>query len=66
MKISKYELIFCFLCSALVVSPESQPKEEKIPTNVLFNMAPVEGADIERVSTGTKFALEEWLKLTAK
>jgi len=31
----------------------------------LLNSAPVTGDDVERVSTGTKFALRQWLTATA-
>ncbi|XP_075994515.1 m7GpppN-mRNA hydrolase NUDT17 isoform X2 [Genypterus blacodes] len=33
-----------------------------LPLSVLLSRAPVSGPDVERVSTGTKFALELWLK----
>ena len=31
----------------------------------LLNCAPITGADVERVSTGTKFALRQWLNAAA-
>lgn len=34
----------------------------EIPTATLLNAAPAEGEDVERVSTGTKFALRLWLE----
>ncbi|KAK6466999.1 nucleoside diphosphate-linked moiety X motif 17 isoform X1, partial [Huso huso] len=34
----------------------------ELPVSVLLNTAPPEGPDVERVSTGTKYALELWLK----
>ncbi|XP_034021301.1 nucleoside diphosphate-linked moiety X motif 17-like [Thalassophryne amazonica] len=33
-----------------------------LPLDVLVSRAPASGPDVERVSTGTKFALELWLK----
>ena len=37
-------------------------KEDNLPTSVLLNTATGNEKGIERVSTGTKFALEEWLQ----
>ncbi|XP_067169651.1 nucleoside diphosphate-linked moiety X motif 17 isoform X2 [Apteryx mantelli] len=34
----------------------------EVPTATLLNTAPAEGEDVERVSTGTKFALRLWLE----
>ncbi|MGH0181885.1 UNVERIFIED_CONTAM: hypothetical protein FKN15_007863 [Acipenser sinensis] len=34
----------------------------ELPVSVLLNTAPPEGPDVERISTGTKYALELWLK----
>ncbi|NXO03264.1 NUD17 protein, partial [Rhinopomastus cyanomelas] len=34
----------------------------QLPTGILLNVAPAEGEDVERVSTGTKFALRVWLE----
>ncbi|KAM9251969.1 nucleoside diphosphate-linked moiety X motif 17 [Cariama cristata] len=34
----------------------------QLPTATLLNAAPAEGEDVERVSTGTKFALRLWLE----
>ncbi|KAG5856492.1 hypothetical protein ANANG_G00008520 [Anguilla anguilla] len=44
------------------VGPDGRLRESVLPTSVLCNQAPAEGEDVERVSTGTKFALELWLK----
>ncbi|KAJ8398482.1 hypothetical protein AAFF_G00427370 [Aldrovandia affinis] len=44
------------------VCPEGRLSESVLPLSILCNRAPVEGEDVERVSTGTKFALELWLK----
>lgn len=40
----------------------SHQKTESITTRILLSQAPESGQDVERVSTGTKFALNEWLK----
>ncbi|NWZ57245.1 NUD17 protein, partial [Haliaeetus albicilla] len=34
----------------------------QLPTSTFLNTAPAEGEDVERVSTGTKFALQLWLE----
>ncbi|KAI1885987.1 hypothetical protein AGOR_G00209410 [Albula goreensis] len=44
------------------VSHDGRLSESVLPVSVLCNRAPAEGEDVERVSTGTKFALELWLK----
>ena len=33
------------------------------PVDILTLNLPEDGADVERISTGTKFALEQWIKL---
>ncbi|KAJ7307524.1 hypothetical protein JRQ81_009549 [Phrynocephalus forsythii] len=38
------------------------PKTVAIPTTTFLSSAPAHGEDLERVSTGTKFALQRWLK----
>lgn len=38
------------------------PRAVQLPTATLLNVAPAEGEDVERVSTGTKFALRLWLE----
>jgi len=38
---------------------------KSVSSGGLLNRAPASGDDVERVSTGTKFALREWLKATA-
>ncbi|XP_043117996.1 nucleoside diphosphate-linked moiety X motif 17 isoform X1 [Puntigrus tetrazona] len=48
--------------SVTEVSPRGELIETSLPVSVLCNRAPDHGEDIERVSTGTKFALELWLK----
>ncbi|XP_077383772.1 m7GpppN-mRNA hydrolase NUDT17 isoform X2 [Festucalex cinctus] len=44
------------------VSPEGGLTDADIPSRVLVRRAPPSGPDVERVSTGTKFALDLWLK----
>lgn len=44
------------------VSAEGALSDSTLPVAVFINRAPVSGPDVERVSTGTKFALELWLK----
>ena len=39
--------------------------ENKLQTSLLLNKCTGRQADIERVSTGTKHALHEWLKVTS-
>jgi len=36
-------------------------KKSQIAAKVMTNQAPSSGEDIERISTGTRFALEQWL-----
>ncbi|XP_062394409.1 nucleoside diphosphate-linked moiety X motif 17 isoform X2 [Sardina pilchardus] len=48
--------------SVMEVSPTGELSESAMPASVLCNRAPAHGEDVERVSTGTKFALELWLK----
>ncbi|XP_006033552.1 nucleoside diphosphate-linked moiety X motif 17 isoform X4 [Alligator sinensis] len=43
-----------------------QAQATELPTATLLNTAPAHGEDVERVSTGTKFALQLWLDTTAK
>ncbi|XP_030248563.1 nucleoside diphosphate-linked moiety X motif 17-like [Sparus aurata] len=44
------------------VSTEGALSDSTLPVSVLISRAPDSGPDVERVSTGTKFALELWLK----
>nr|XP_020665908.1 nucleoside diphosphate-linked moiety X motif 17 [Pogona vitticeps] len=37
----------------------------QIPVATFFNTAPAQGDDLERVSTGTKFALQQWRNVSA-
>ena len=60
-----FQMISFFNYSATVISRETPAEQVQIPMSVLLNTAPVTGKDTERVSTGTKFALSEWLKATS-
>ncbi|XP_075881766.1 m7GpppN-mRNA hydrolase NUDT17 [Nelusetta ayraudi] len=44
------------------VSRDGALSDSSLPTAVFVNRAPAGGPDLERVSTGTKFALELWLR----
>ncbi|XP_074510515.1 nucleoside diphosphate-linked moiety X motif 17 [Sebastes fasciatus] len=44
------------------VSTEGALSDSTLPLEVFVSRAPVSGPDVERVSTGTKFALELWLR----
>ncbi|XP_034410056.1 nucleoside diphosphate-linked moiety X motif 17 [Cyclopterus lumpus] len=48
--------------SVTQVSSEGALSDATLPLEVLMSRAPVSGPDVERVSTGTKFALELWLR----
>ncbi|KAK9961340.1 hypothetical protein ABG768_009132 [Culter alburnus] len=48
--------------SVTEVSSRGELSETSLPVSLFCNRAPDHGEDIERVSTGTKFALELWLK----
>ena len=45
-----------------VVGSEGVRKSEELPVSVLSAGAPLEGCDVERVSTGTRYACQQWLK----
>lgn len=47
--------------SVTEVSSDGALRDSVLPVSVLCNRAPADGPDVERVSTGTKFALELWL-----
>ncbi|TSK34761.1 Nucleoside diphosphate-linked moiety X motif 17 [Bagarius yarrelli] len=47
--------------SVTEVSSDGKMSESTLPVSVFCNQAPAEGEDVERVSTGTKYALELWL-----
>ncbi|KAI5618240.1 nucleoside diphosphate-linked moiety X motif 17 [Silurus asotus] len=47
--------------SVTEVSPEGELIETALPVSVFCNRASADGEDVERVSTGTKYALELWL-----
>ncbi|KAM3615270.1 uncharacterized protein V6R79_025763 [Siganus canaliculatus] len=44
------------------VSSDGSLIDSSLPATVFISRAPASGPDVERVSTGTKFALELWLK----
>ncbi|XP_062847762.1 nucleoside diphosphate-linked moiety X motif 17 [Trichomycterus rosablanca] len=47
--------------SVTEVSLDGKLTESTLPLSVFCNRAPAEGEDVERVSTGTKYALQLWL-----
>ena len=65
-----YLLLFLFLFCAFyraTVIENSQPVEKNLPLSILMSSLPPTGGDAqeqnkERLSTGTKFALRQWLK----
>ena len=54
-----------FIFRASIVQDNGTMKQEEIQTSILLNRAIENDVDKERVSTGTKYALSEWLKMTA-
>ncbi|XP_013877644.1 nucleoside diphosphate-linked moiety X motif 17 [Austrofundulus limnaeus] len=48
--------------SVTQVSADSALTQALLPTHVFTRTAPVSGPDVERVSTGTKYALKLWLR----
>ncbi|XP_063054031.1 nucleoside diphosphate-linked moiety X motif 17 [Engraulis encrasicolus] len=48
--------------SVVEVSSTGELREAAMAASVLCNRAPAEGEDVERVSTGTKYALDLWLR----
>ncbi|XP_074539912.1 nucleoside diphosphate-linked moiety X motif 17 isoform X1 [Halichoeres trimaculatus] len=48
--------------SVSLVSVDGALTDSSLPLSVFVSRAPSSGPDVERVSTGTKFALELWLK----
>ncbi|XP_022111436.1 nucleoside diphosphate-linked moiety X motif 17-like isoform X2 [Acanthaster planci] len=49
---------------ATAIHPSTHEQvQHDIPTSVLFETAPSTGKDAERISTGTKFAIEQWCHL---
>ena len=60
-------LFFCVFYRATVIE-NSKPVEKNLPLSILMSSLPPTGGDAqeqnkERLSTGTKFALRQWLKL---
>lgn len=61
-----FSFFFFFFHRATVVE-NSQPVERNLPLSILMSSLPPTGADAqeqnkERLSTGTKFALRQWIK----
>lgn len=52
----------CDSVSAFEVSPDGSLSEVSIPVSVFSTTAPDSGPDVERISTGTKYALGLWLQ----
>jgi len=52
-------------CGRVIEVSSGQQSVRTVSSQGLLNCAPVTGEDVERVSTGTKFALREWLGATA-
>jgi len=52
-------------CGRVMEVFSGQQSVRTVSSQGLLNCAPVTGEDVERVSTGTKFALREWLGATA-
>jgi len=52
-------------CGRVMEVSSGQQSVRTVSSQGLLNCAPVTGEDVERVSTGTKFALREWLGATA-
>lgn len=50
------------MSSVSQVASNGALSDSSLPTAVFVNRAPASGPDLERVSTGTKFALELWLR----
>ena len=47
---------------SMKVVSDGEQKDVEVPATVLEAKAPQDGADVERVSSGTRFALLQWLK----
>ena len=47
---------------AMKVVVDGEQRQVEVPAEVLEAKAPKDGADVERVSSGTRFALLRWLK----
>ena len=49
-----------------VISDDGEQKDVTVPSTVLEAKVPKDGADVERISSGTRFALLQWLKKRKK
>ena len=49
-------------CSVSQVSADGALSDSSLPLEVFLSRAPVSGPDVERVSSGTMFALKLWLR----
>ena len=59
--------LFFFFFHRATVIVNSQPVEKSLPLSILMSSLPLTGADAqeqtkERLSTGTKFALRQWIQ----
>ena len=45
-----------------VISDDGEQEDMTVPSSALEAKAPKDGADVERISSGTRFALLQWLK----
>lgn len=48
--------------SATVINKSGAQETVRLPTYVLTNKAPSEGLDVERISTGTRYAVTQWIE----
>ncbi|XP_033124044.1 nucleoside diphosphate-linked moiety X motif 17-like [Anneissia japonica] len=49
--------------SVVLRADTNQPIIQAMQTSMLFATAPPTGPDVERISTGTKFAIQQWCKV---
>lgn len=61
LTLMQHKLMVC-VSSVSQVSADGALTESSMPLAVFTSRAPASGPDVERVSTGTKFALELWLR----
>ena len=54
-----------YYCRAVIVNRSGKRWSENVPGDVLTAIHTGDTEDCERVSTGSKFALEEWLQRTS-
>ena len=58
--------VFTHCFRTLQVDSQGVHSEQDRPVQALFNRCEGTETDVERVSTGTKFALGEWVKATGQ